>query len=280
MTVIDSAGRSAAPVPPAPRLNPRDLPDSEQYPLWKILAIWAVVTIPMGLSLWWITPTFLVPRMPVPGLGYLALATAGLWWQAVVAFVLLRREVRPFTWEGLRRRLWLHAPQSPRSGRISWQFLWVGVLVALAYLAIAMTEVLEPLNDALVGAFPALAAPEWGLIENLAVPEVVGQWWLMGLLVLLILGNYLVGEELIFRGILLPKMRGVFGRGDVLANGVLFALYHVHLIWAMPVMLVLDWVYAWIAKRYRSYWMSVVFHGLDALFLLVLFPLAILGIVT
>lgn len=256
------------------------MPASEQYPLWKILAIWAASAIPMGLSLWWITPTFLTGRMEVPGVGYLVLATAGLVWQSLLAFWLLRREVRPLTWAGLRRRLWLGRPLSPRSGRVGWRFLWWSVAAALAYLAIGASGVLEPLNDALVSAFPAVAAPEWGLIENLAVPQIEGQWWLMGLLAVLIVCNYVLGEELIFRSILLPKMRGAFGRWDVLANGVLFALYHVHILWAVPAMLVTDWIYAYLTKRYRSYWMGVVFHGLDATFLLVLFPLAIAGVVT
>lgn len=60
----------------------------------------------------------------------------------------------------------------------------------------------------------------------------------------------------------------------------LFATYHVHIIWAVPGMLVLDWLYAWITKRYRSYWMGTLFHGLYALFLLVLSPLAIAGVIT
>jgi membrane protease YdiL (CAAX protease family) len=145
----------------APALHPRDLPDSEQYSLGRILAIWAASAAPMGLSLWWITPTVLVSHMEVPGTGYLVLATLGLVWQSVLA---------------------------------------------------------------LVRALPSLEAPEFGLIENLAVPEVVGQWWLMGVRAALIVDNYLVGEELIFRGILLPKTRGVFGR------------------WRVPVMLVTDWV--------------------------------------
>lgn len=257
--------------------HPRDLPDHEQYSLAKILMIWAASALPMGLSLWWITPTFLVPRMEVPGIGYLILATAGLMWQAALALILLRREVRPFTWAGVKRRLWLQAPLSPRTGRARWVYLWWALAAALLYLAVDMTGLLEPLNAQLLRWFPELEPPEFGLIANLAVPAVVGEWWLMGVLAVLILGNYLVGEELIFRGILLPRMRGVFGRWDVLANGVLFATYHVHLIWRVPSMLVTDWVYAYLTKRYRSYWMGVIFHGVDALFLLVLFPLAILG---
>ncbi|PKQ25286.1 MAG: CPBP family intramembrane metalloprotease [Actinobacteria bacterium HGW-Actinobacteria-4] len=262
----------------SPHLHDRDLPDAEQYRLWQILGIWAAITVPMGVNLWWVMPNVILGNTSVPGIVYLLTATAGLVWQAVVAFIILKREVRPFTWTGLKRRLWLDKPQSPRTGRASWRLLWWAVVLAVVYLAVSMTEVLEPLNEALTRVFPALSAPDYALIENLAIPDVVGAWWLMAVLLVLILCNYLIGEELIFRGILLPKMRGVFGKWDVLANGVLFATYHVHLIWAVPAMLVTDWVYAWIAKRYRSYWMAVVFHGLDAVFLLVLFPLAILGL--
>lgn len=35
-----------------------------------------------------------------------------------------------------------------------------------------------------------------------------------------------MSEEIIFRVILLPKMKGAFGRADWMVNGVLFALYH------------------------------------------------------
>ena len=33
---------------------------------------------------------------------------------------------------------------------------------------------------------------------------------------------------MLFRGVLLPKMRGVFGKWDWVANSVLFGPYHMH----------------------------------------------------
>lgn len=60
------------------------------------------------------------------------------------------------------------------------------------------------------------------------MPELVGAWWLLPIAIVLCLFNYLLGEELLFRGILLPRMRGVFGWWDWAANAVLFALYHLH----------------------------------------------------
>ena len=55
-----------------------------------------------------------------------------------------------------------------------------------------------------------------------------GAWGWFAVVVVLAVFNTVLGEELLFRGLLLPRMRRVFGRGDWVANGALFALYHLH----------------------------------------------------
>src|SRR2546430_783839 len=49
-----------------------------------------------------------------------------------------------------------------------------------------------------------------------------GAWGWFAILVALAVFNTALGEELLFRGFLLPRMSGVFGRRDWVANGVLF----------------------------------------------------------
>ena len=107
----------------------------------------------------------------------------------------------------------------------------------------------------------------------------VGQWWLLGLLAVDLVFNYLLGEELIFRGILLPKMNSVFGKWDWLANHLLFSAYHLHYLWTTPSRLLINWIYAWPTKQFKSYWMGVVIHGADAVFVTYMFILAIRGLV-
>jgi CAAX protease family protein len=89
--------------------------------------------------------------------------------------------------------------------------------------------------------------------------------------------NYVLGEELIFRGILLPKMNGVFGKWDFIANAVLFEAYHLHKLSILPEVLV-DWMNPWLTKRFKSYWVAVIIHGSEGLILLVMFPMAIMGL--
>lgn len=62
---------------------------------------------------------------------------------------------------------------------------------------------------------PFLTPPAYTEIQNRAEPA-LGQWWLLGVLAVMIVFNYLLGEELIFRGILLPKMNGVFRKWNLL----------------------------------------------------------------
>ena len=60
-----------------------------------------------------------------------------------------------------------------------------------------------------------------------------GAWGWFAVIVALAVFNTLLGEELLFRGVLLPRMRGVFGKRDWVANGAIFALYHLHMPWAI-----------------------------------------------
>ena len=86
-------------------------------------------------------------------------------------------------------------------------------------------------------------------MEGLASPEFVGQWWLLGVALVSIAFNYFLGEEFLFRGVLLPKMKGVFGKYDWVALAVLFGLYHLHKPWSLPSIIV----------EHENYWSQAAF---------------------
>jgi membrane protease YdiL (CAAX protease family) len=247
----------------------------EQYTLWQILGIWASAALPMGLSYWVIMPILLSRGNTYP-FTFLFLMIAGMIWQGVLAYLVLRREVKPFTWAGVKDRLWICTPSNPRTGvRSKWLYLWTIPFIVLSTVGFAN---LGWLNELWVKALPFLTPRPYAVIQNAAEPA-VGQWWLLGLLAVQVVFNYLLGEELIFRGILLPKMNGVFGKWDWLANHLLFTAYHLHFFWNTPVILILDWVYPWPTKRFRSYWMGAIIHGFDAVGFFYLFTMAIMGLV-
>jgi membrane protease YdiL (CAAX protease family) len=246
----------------------------DQYTLWQILGIWASATLPMGLGYWVIMPSLISHGNKYPFM-FLIMMVAGMIWEGILAYILLRNEVKPFTWQGVKDRLWLYTPSDPKTGVPSkWLYLWTIPAIALSTVGFSS---LGWLNDLWIKAFPFLKPNPFAVIQNAAEPA-VGQWWLLGLLAVQVVFNYLLGEELIFRGILLPKMSGVFGKWDWLANHLMFTAYHLHFFWTTLPRLLLDWLYPLPARRFKSYWMAAIIHGSDTVMYFFLFTMAIMGL--
>jgi membrane protease YdiL (CAAX protease family) len=88
--------------------------------------------------------------------------------------------------------------------------------------------------------------------------------------------NTVLGEELLFRGYLLPRMNGAFGRGDWVVNGLLFTVYHLHVPWVMPGTLVESFLLAYPTKHYRSAWIGIAVHSAQSVFFAVALLLIVL----
>ncbi len=82
--------------------------------------------------------------------------------------------------------------------------------------------------------------------------------------------NTVLGEELLFRGFLLPRMNAAFGRGDWVANGLLFTGYHLHVPCGMPATLLDTFFLAYPTKRYRSAWIGIAVHSAQSVVLAIL----------
>ena len=252
-----------------PRQSTVSGPDDSQYSLLKILTIWALVALPMPIMAFGVAPAISTPGTVNALLMVWYLMIAGMVWQFILSVVLLNRELESFTWPAIKTRIWLQAPRDPKTGKASYNLFWWLIPAFLFYLALEVSPVGAYIGELILVPLPILAELPVLHLGDIAVPELEGAWWLVGVGLFSCLFNYLLGEELLFRGILLPKMRGVFGRWDFVANSVLFALYHLHyptrmlgfilsgLAWTLPV------------KRFRSMWFSVILHGVEGIFVIV-----------
>jgi membrane protease YdiL (CAAX protease family) len=127
---------------------------------------------------------------------------------------------------------------------------------------------------------PTFPAPENRVLATLVASDagqafLDGAWGWYGLLLAMFLFNTVLGEELLFRGYLLPRMNGAFGRGDWVVNGLLFTFYHLHVPWVMPGTLIESFLLAYPTKRYRSAWIGIAVHSAQSVF----FALLILTLV-
>ena len=255
--------RIPAPVIPEPVAADADRYEGiEQYSLGKIVGVWAAAAVPMGVLAWIVAPWL---RDQLGGDEPLARAlliclTAGLIWQFVLVLILLRRELGELEWSRVRDALWLRAPRDPKTGRVGARVWWWALLFVVLYAV-------------------------WGMVPGIPGPDVrdftdflgsdrgedffSGAWGWLAVIVALAVFNTVLGEELLFRGLLLPRMRGVFGKRDWVANGTLFALYHLHMPWRiLPTLVDGIFLNAYPARRFQSAWMGIIVHSSQSAFLI------------
>lgn len=250
-----------------------------QYTLWQIFGIWLVGGAPMWILAWWIYPALRRGLAPFDGgLLWMKLSLAGLVWQFVFSMITVYREEGNIRISTVARRFWLNNPVSPRTGQKDNRLWWL--LIPLMLLVIVIELGLAPYMDGLwTRVFPFLAEPENRSLEGLFVPDMrsrwIGAWDFFALFVIGSIFNNFLSEEFLFRGVLLPRMKGVFGSRDWVANGIAFGLYHIHMPWGIPGNILFGCVMAFIARRYRSNWFPIVLHSGQALY----FGFLILGLV-
>ncbi len=225
-----------------------------QYSKTAVFGIWAAAALPMALLAWVIAPSMadaLSGGRPLAR-ALLITLTAGLAWQAVLAFGLVAHEQGSLRWSVLRQAMWLQSPRSPRSGRIGGRVWLIVIPLIIAFALEGMIPDLAPVASHDLATFLGEESGQTLLQESILWPAL-----LFGLLFL----NTVVGEELLFRGVLLPRMAGAFGRADWVMNGVLFAVYHLHMPWVIPAALLDMFIISYPVKRYRSAWIGIIVHS-------------------
>jgi uncharacterized protein len=234
-----------------------------QYSRTAVLALWAAAAVPMGLLAWVVAPA-------IAGAGstrehftvtLLSALTAGLVWQFVLVLLVVGWEQRTLRPSTVRAALLLQAPRDRkgRGGRLWWWALATTLTVAV------LEEVLSVDPDGPANrSFGLILGSGWG--QELFR----GNWPLFALAVVEFAFNTVLGEELLFRGLLLPRMRGAFGRADWIVNALLFAGYHLHQPWSMPSAFTTGLVQAYATKRWQSAWFGIIAHSAQSVFFTVI----------
>lgn len=256
--------------------------ERSQYTLPQILGIWLAAGAPMWLLGWIVYPWMSAGLPPVDAaLLRLVLLTVGLVWQFVLALIILYREEGNLRLRTIRQRFWLNHPIAASTGKTQKRLWWwlIPLILLLAFLEIVLRE---PLVHLWTTIFPFLAEPKGYSGDALFAPALrsqwVGAWDLLGLFVVTATFNTFLGEEFLFRGVLLPKMEGVFGKWDWVANGILFCFYHFHQPWGFLATLPGDLLLAYSGKRFRSNWFPIILHSGQSVYFLFLVLGLVLGL--
>lgn len=256
--------------------------EKDQYKLWQILGIWLAGGVPMWLLGWVAFPALSVGMPPLEaGMLRLKLLTAGLIWQFVLAMIILYREEGNIRLSTIGRRFWLNHPVSVRTGETRKALWWwiVPLFLLVAFMELAIRPLVVNLWTTI---FPFFTEPESFNSAILFSPDfraqLVGACSLLGLFTVSALFNTVLGEEFLFRGVLLPKMEGIFGKWDWVANGVLFGFYHLHQPWGILSNVLFGLIVAFSGKRFRSNWFPIILHSGQSIYFLFLISGLVLGL--
>jgi membrane protease YdiL (CAAX protease family) len=258
----------------------------DQYSLAKILGIWATAALPMAILSWVVFP-LMAPDFELDPLGSsvtrVVLLTLGLIWLFVLSMIIVRQEEGDLRWATVKQRLQLNTPRDPKTGEQR-RRLWLWVIPAIIGIALIDAVLGSTIDNLWVSIFPFLAEPQGynfaAIFESQEILEqLVGAWWFLALFVVFSLFNTILGEEFLFRGVLLPKMEGVFGKWSWVANGVLFGFFHLHQPWGILTAIVGGALFfALPAWRFHSTWMSIIVHSAQSVFFAFLILGAVLGL--
>lgn len=253
---------------------------SDQYSLFKILGIYVLASAPAGFAGWILGPMIdpyikLEPAALAFGVARIIALTLALIWLFVLSLIIVRIEEGNLRWLTIKDRLWLHSPKDQKSG-VSGGKVWLW-LIPFFLLLMILSGLLSPVEPFVFDFFNIDIKFSMSSLFNEEVTDALaGAWFFLFLFLFMGIFNIL-GEEFLFRGILLPKMEGQFGKWDWVANGLLMGAYHWHQPWGIPVAMVASvFVFSFASRRYESSWMGIITHSVQIFLMLFL----ILGVIT
>lgn len=202
-----------------------------------------------------------------PFYGYFLALAPTLALMLAAAILAARWEGRAPTWPALKERLRLRPMD---------RGMWLCTVVVLI-VAFLLTGVMTALNGVLVGAgwipvpdwLPTFLAPIGGQTEGsggvfsiyeAAFGGLHGNWVAFLLYVVLFFFN-IAGEELWWRGYLLPRQEATLGRRAWPVHGLLWWAFHAFKWWDLLTILPVTLLISWLAQRTKNTTPAIVVHA-------------------
>jgi membrane protease YdiL (CAAX protease family) len=224
---------------PAPMSLPKSLGFFATPWLLFIIAVYAVI------------PALGRANVPLFGNFFISLAIP-LGLLLLAALVAYRRDGWPWTWSEFRCRFRLE----PMRGT-TW--LWAIGLSVFMFLGqgfldftSAWIQTIAPIPDTLARMFKISTG------EFMGVP-LAGAWWMVLAYLAYIVIN-VSGEELWWRGYILPRQEASLGKWAWLVHGILWNLFHSFFYWELIMLLPGCLALSYVAHRSRSTWPGIIAH--------------------
>ena len=195
----------------------------------------------LAASLWWMRPALTQAGVPdfISYTFSLSLVNVGLLVAAIVGYV---REGNPLTWSAFSQRMRL----THLTGRI-WLWTIVGTLL-FGGLALVIEPMATAFYKSIGYEIPIYSVPEATTVLGGIVSHII------------VLFFNIVGEELWWRGYILPRQELTHGKVTWLIHGILWACFHMFKWWAVPFMLITCQIIPFVAQKTKNTWTGMINH--------------------
>jgi membrane protease YdiL (CAAX protease family) len=231
--------------------------------LWQTALAFGIPTLVMVISFLWAMPALqsigLTPfeSMIVSHIVPMALLlTASL-------VVTLQVDRYPLTWKALRQRFrYPHLTVKTiliSMGLFAAIMVGYGLFNALSLLLIEQGSL--PIPEGLMAFFDPRVPLTTAVLEDMINGRMLGNWGAVILYALLLVFN-IVGEELWWRGYILPRQEKRHGRFTWVLHGLLWTLFHAFKWWDLLGLLPVCLAIAYVSQRTKNNWPALIAHFL------------------
>ena len=247
--------------PPVVSYSPASSPSIKPLPLGLAILFFAVPSLAITVAFYWGVPVMVERGLSdVPAyLMALMIPLAGCFFAALVAY---RLEGRPLTWAAFCDRLRLRR----MSGK-DWLWALGGLLFTFIGFPVTMLigslvgRGLIPMPGYIPAALDPASRSSVEAYKALMGSEAIGSWGLVALVLAVLFFN-VIGEELYFRGYILPRQELAHGRRAWMIHFALWTVFHVFQYWQLPYIVMMTLPVSYIAYRQQNTWPGIVIHGL------------------
>ncbi len=241
-----------------------DTKAGEQRPLrwWQTMLAFGIPSLVMVISFHWIMP--ILQRIGLTPFESMVVSySVPMAWMLTAALVMYHKvDGYPLTWQAFRQRF-----RYPRlTVKAILQGLGVFVVIMVGYgllngLATVLTQSWMPIANHLPALLDPRVALTTGTLDNMVGGQIAGNWRVVILYFIMFFFN-IVGEELWWRGYLLPRQEVTHGRYAWVWHGLLWTAFHIHKWWDLIGLLAVCLPIAFVSQRTKNNWPAFIAHAL------------------